>query len=184
MKKSRMVTNWDVYDQSRPSYFCFILIYCCSKQKIVYDTYSECCKRCSFCHVNFLIQDITRAFYVFYLYTLYMIGLSWLWDTVSMNVAQKTCCTPKKIVIWHPYLPGHNSHLSKAATFFCRQRGCCWEVWLYTVFICYSLQKIHCRIKIKVNLIPFATWSMLYDHKQVSHRKRKSVDWLQCRSRD
>ena len=43
--------------------------------KIAYDTYSECCKPCSFCHVDILIHDITQAFYVFYLYKLYMIGL-------------------------------------------------------------------------------------------------------------
>ena len=67
------------------------LVFCCVTVKTIY---SECCKPCSFGHVNILMHDITKAFYVFYLYTLHMIGLPWLWNTVSMNVAQKTCCTP------------------------------------------------------------------------------------------
>ena len=35
-----------------------------------------------------------------------MIGLPWLWDTVSMNLAQKNMLySLKKFVIYHSYLP-------------------------------------------------------------------------------
>ena len=34
------------------------------------------------------LQNIIQAFGVFYLYILFMFGLSPLWDTVSMNLAQ------------------------------------------------------------------------------------------------
>ena len=65
----------------------------------------------SICHVNILIQDIIfliEAFCVFHLCTLYMIGLPTLWYTVSMNIAQKLCCTPYKNCLITP-LPPHNS---------------------------------------------------------------------------
>ena len=49
-----------------------------------------------FCHVKILVKNIISVKYLFIssLYNLlYMIGLP-LWDTVSMNLAQKKCCTP------------------------------------------------------------------------------------------
>ena len=81
-------------------------LYCCSKEKIVYYTFSECCEPHSFCYyVNILIQNIIEAFDVFYLYAL-MIGLPWLWDTVRVNLRQKTYCTPPKNCHITPlYLP-------------------------------------------------------------------------------
>ena len=102
MKKSRMVTNWSVwhvYNQSWQSYFDFVSF-------IQLKNYEPCL----FCHISILIHDIIQASYAFYLYTVYMIGLPRLWDTVSMNLAQKKHITPQ--------LP-HNGHLSTMATFFC-----------------------------------------------------------------
>ena len=54
------------------------------------------------CFVTFnsiLIHDIIQASCIFHLYTVYMIGLPRLWDTVSMNLAQKKHVLPQKFVI-------------------------------------------------------------------------------------
>ena len=80
---------------------------------------------------NILIQDIIQAFWVFYLYKLYMIGLPWLWDTACMSFSTRKHSL-KKIVSRTP-LPPHNGHLSTTA-FFCPQGGRCGEVWLYRQF--------------------------------------------------
>ena len=37
-------------------------LYCCSKNTIVYDTYSECCEPFSCCHI--LTQNINSGFFV------------------------------------------------------------------------------------------------------------------------
>ena len=78
-------------------------LYRCSK--MVYDTHSECCEPCLFCHDNILIQNVIQAFCVFYLYTVHTIGLPRLWDTV---LPKKNChITP---------LPPHNGYLYTTAT--------------------------------------------------------------------
>ena len=43
---------------------------CCSKHilNIVHDTYTQCCEPCLFCHINILIQNVIKVFWVFYLY--------------------------------------------------------------------------------------------------------------------
>ena len=66
-------------------------LYCCAVSNSFYDTYSECCEPCWFCHVNILIQNIIQAFCVFHLYTFYTIGLPWLWNTCT--VMWTTCTT-------------------------------------------------------------------------------------------
>ena len=68
-----------------------------------------------------MIQDIIQAFCEFFLYTLDKFGLPWLWNTVSMNLAQKKHghITP---------LPPLNGHLSTTATFCCPQDSRCREV--------------------------------------------------------
>ena len=61
MKKSRMVTNWHVYDQSRQSYFdfaSFILL-----QLLLIANVANLARFGG--HVNILIQDIIQAFSVF-----------------------------------------------------------------------------------------------------------------------
>ena len=91
MKKSRMVMNWSVghvYDQSWQSYFDFVSF-----------IQLQNCEPCLFCHISILIHDIIQASCVFHLYTVYMIGLPRLWDTVSMNLAQKKHVLPQKFVI-------------------------------------------------------------------------------------
>ena len=91
MKKSRMVTNWSVwhvYDQSWQSYFDFVSF-----------IQLQNCEPCLFCHISILIHDIIQASCIFHLYTVYMIGLPRLWDTVSMNLAQKKHVLPQKFVI-------------------------------------------------------------------------------------
>ena len=47
MKKSRMVTNWQVHDQSRQSYFDIVSFIPPAVSKNCYNTYSECCELCS-----------------------------------------------------------------------------------------------------------------------------------------
>ena len=54
-------------------------LYCCSKHKLSDDTHGECCEPCLFCHVNILVQNVIQ--FLFYLYTLDMIGLP-LWDII------------------------------------------------------------------------------------------------------
>ena len=76
-------------------------LYCCSKQKLSKILIMNVANLARF-HTYTFIQDIIQAFCVFYLYTLYTIGLQWLWDTVS---AKKHVVLPNKIVLWHPYLP-------------------------------------------------------------------------------
>ena len=77
-------------------------------------------------NLNILIQNIIQAFWVFYLYILFMIGLLPLRETVDMNLAQLDMLySLKKIVIGHPYY----SHFSKTAAFFCPQGGRCGDCW-------------------------------------------------------
>ena len=72
------------------------------------------------------IWSIAAIVFIMYLYSLYMIGLPWLWDTVSVNLGQKNMLySLKKIVIGHPYY----SHFSKTAAFFCPQGGRCGDCW-------------------------------------------------------
>ena len=57
-------------------------------------------------NLNILIQNIIQAFWVFYLYILFMIGLLPLRETVDMNLAQLDMLySLKKIVILQSYSP-------------------------------------------------------------------------------
>ena len=57
-------------------------------------------------NLNILIQNIIQAFWVFYLYILFMIGLLTLRETVDMNLAQLDMLySLKKIVILQSYSP-------------------------------------------------------------------------------
>ena len=57
-------------------------------------------------NLNILIQNIIQAFWVFYLYILFMIGLLPLRETVDMNLAQLDMLySLKKIVLLQSYSP-------------------------------------------------------------------------------
>ena len=107
-------------------------LYCCSKHKLSTILVASVASLASFVKLTFWFKTLFKCFCVFCLYSCisFMIGLP-LWDTVSMNLAQQTCCTPLK-KNWHiTPLPPHNGHFSTTATFFCPQGGLSGEVPLY-----------------------------------------------------
>ena len=66
-------------------------------------------------NLNILIQNIIQAFWVFYLYILFMIGLLPLRETVDMNLAQLDMLySLKKLSYYSPtppqQLPLHSGH--------------------------------------------------------------------------
>ena len=75
-------------------------LYCFSKHKLSTILIANVA------NLNILIQNIIQAFWVFYLYILFMIGLLPLRETVDMNLAQLDMLYSfKKIVILQSYSP-------------------------------------------------------------------------------
>ena len=74
-------------------------LHCFSKHKLSTILIANVAK------LNILIQNIIQAFWVFYLYILFMIGLLPLRETVDMNLAQLDMYSLKKIVILQSYSP-------------------------------------------------------------------------------
>ena len=108
-------------------------LYCCSKRKLstLYITYSECCEPFSFCDINILFQNVIQAFWIFYLYLLFMIGLintimgdsKHEFSSINLMYFLKKCHIAP--------LPPHKGDLSTMATLFCPLGGHCGEVQLY-----------------------------------------------------